>query len=488
MAQTVSTHPVTHYRPTIGLEVHLQLKTQSKIFCGCPTTFGAEPNSQVCPVCLGLPGVLPVLNRKVLLYGVKVALALNCRIGEKIVFHRKNYFYPDLPKGYQISQYDLPLGTEGWVEMEWGKVRIRRVHMEEDAGKLLHKPDGKSSLVDLNRAGVPLLEIVSEPDIHSPQEAYGYLKTLKGILGYLDVSDCDMEKGSLRCDANISVASGPDSMGTKVEIKNLNSFRAVARALAYEVERQTRLLENKEAVVQETRLWDDERGVTYGMRTKEYAHDYRYFPEPDLVPFDIASEEVEAIRQSLPELPKARMERFVRTYGIPLADARILTASRSTADYYEACVKSNPQRAKAVANWILGEMARQMNERNLEEIGDLGFPPPALVELIELVESGRISGKMAKEVFVECLRLGESPSDLVRARGLLQVTDAQTIRAVGRRVIEAHGKAVADYRKGKTQALMFLVGQLMRQMQGTASPDVAQRVIRELLEEEDQRA
>ncbi len=477
------------YAPTIGLEVHLQLKTSSKIFCGCSTAFGASPNSQVCPVCLGLPGVLPVLNRQVLRYGVKVALALHCRIQPRIVLHRKNYFYPDLPKGYQISQYDLPLGSQGFVQTPSGlRVGIHRVHMEEDAGKLIHKTEGKSSLVDLNRAGVPLLEIVSEPDLRSPEQAYEYLKTLKGILEYLDVSDCDMEKGSLRCDANVSILPVPGTgkeLGTKVEIKNLNSFRAVARALAYEIQRQGRLLEEGGKVIQETRLWDDMKGMTQGMRSKEYAHDYRYFPEPDLVPFAVSPEEVEEVRQALPELPAARAERLAKEYGIPPADARALTASQATAHYYEASVKlTRPERAKAAANWILGEMAREMNDRNLDEIRDLRFPPEFLVEIMDLIDSGEISGKMAKEVFMECLRSGETPSAVVKSKGLVQVTDREAIRVAGREVIREHTRAMEDFRHGKAQALMFLVGQLMRRMKGAASPGIAQEVLRGLLAEE----
>ena len=483
------------YAPTIGLEVHLQLRTASKIFCGCPTTFGAPPNSQVCPVCLGLPGVLPVLNRQVLRHGVRVALALGCRIQPRILFHRKNYFYPDLPKGYQISQYDLPLGTDGVVEIS-NRVRIRRVHMEEDAGKLIHKPDGGASLVDLNRTGVPLLEIVSEPDLRSPEQAYEYLKSLKGILGYLDVSDCDMEKGSLRCDANISLSkTDPGTeLGVKVEIKNLNSFRAVARALAYEVQRQTAQLAEGEKVIQETRLWDEARGITQGMRSKEYAHDYRYFPEPDLVPFAVEAGEVEEIRRAIPELPAERAARLSERYGLPRTDAGALTASRTTADYFEACAKllkpvpgtgtvPGTGAPKTAANWILGELHREMNERNLDEITALGFPPASLVELLGLVESGRISGKMAKEVLTESVRSGENPGRVVESKGLTQVTDREALRAAGAEVLKEHAQAVNDYRGGKSQALMFLVGQLMRRTRGAASPAISQEILRELLEE-----
>jgi len=497
--------------PVIGLEVHLQLKTASKIFCGCSTRFGAPPNSQVCPVCLGLPGVLPVLNRQVFLYGVRVSLALGCRIQSQIVFHRKNYFYPDLPKGYQISQYDLPLGMNGLVEIPphptlsppggEGKgegavkrVRITRAHLEEDAGKLLHRPDG-GSLVDLNRAGVPLLEIVTEPDLESPEQAYEYLKTLKGILESLDVSDCDMEKGSLRCDANVSLRTDAGELGTRSEIKNLNSFRAVARALTYEIKRQGELLDEGGKVLQETRLWDDVKGVTQGMRSKEFAHDYRYFPEPDLVPFAVAPEEIEKARAALPELPRQRAERFVREYALPLPDAAGLTAAKSTADYYEAAVRksvpgtgtvpgtgSGTPVSKSLANWILGDMAREMNERSADRIEELKFGPERLVELLELIDSGKISGKMAKDVFVESLKSGQPPGAIVQSKGLSQVTDKEAIRAAAREVIQEQPKAVADFKQGKQATLMFLVGQLMRKTKGAASPAIAQETLKELIE------
>jgi len=484
------------YVPVIGLEVHLQLKTASKIFCGCATTFGAAPNSQVCPVCLGFPGVLPVLNRQALVLGIRVALGLHCQIQPHIVFHRKNYFYPDLPKGFQISQYDLPLGTDGVVELPERKIRIRRAHLEEDAGKLIHKEAEDASLVDFNRTGMPLLEIVTEPDLTSPEEAYLYLKTLKAILEYLEVSDCDMEKGSLRCDTNISLSSltppsplrgegkGEGVLGTRAEIKNLNSFKAVSRALHFEIQRQTKVLEEGEKVQQETRTWDDVQGVTLSMRSKEYAHDYRYFPEPDLVPFTVTPQELEAVQKNLPELPKVRAQRLAQQYGLSGADAGVLTSSKGTADYFEDCLKiSSASHAKMLANWILSEMAREMNERNLENISGLKFPPAYLVELVGLIESGRISGKMAKEVFVECLKSSQSPAAWVESKGLTQVSDRSTLKEAALGVIQEQVQAVADYRKGKDQALMFLVGQLMRRTQGAASPAVSQEILRELLEE-----
>ena len=483
------------YSPTIGLEVHLQLKTSSKIFCGCPTVFGSSPNTQVCPVCLGFPGVLPVLNRQVLMYGIRVAAGLNCTMSPRIVFHRKNYFYPDLPKAFQISQFDLPLGVEGFVEVPQiarrRQIRIHRVHMEEDAGKLIHKEGENFSLVDYNRCGVPLLEIVSEPDLASPEEAHAYLKTLKGILEYLEVSDCDMEKGSLRCDANVSLS--PDStLGTKVEIKNLNSFKAVARALTFEISRQRDLLAAGEKVTQETRLWDDIRGMTQTMRSKEYAHDYRYFPEPDLVPFSVTAQEIESVRENLPELPWHKARRFVTSHGLPEADANTLAVSKSTADYFEECVKldgpgQGPPRAespKGMAHWILGDLAREMNERNLDDIRQLQFPPAHLVELVNLVDSGRISHRMAKEVFVEALASHGSPQSIVSSKGLAQVTDRSVLTNAAAGVLQEHPQAVADYKKGKMQALMFLVGQLMRRTKGAASPAVSQEILRELLDKE----
>lgn len=471
----------------IGLEVHLQLATKTKIFCSCPTTFGASPNSQVCPVCLGFPGVLPVLNRRVLEFGLRVALGLSCSISPRIVFHRKNYFYPDLPKAFQISQYDLPLGKEGFVELPTRTIRVERVHMEEDAGKLIHQES--SSLVDYNRTGVPLLEIVSAPDMTSPEEAHTYLKTLKGILEYLEVSDCDMEKGSLRCDANISLRTPSGGLGTKVEIKNLNSFKAVARALGFEVIRQTKVLEEGGRLIQETRLWDDARGVTDGMRSKEHAHDYRYFPEPDLVPFSVSKEQVEGVRKNLPELPAARAKRLMEQYALPQADAVGVTASQATAGYFETCLKTlptdrqTPESAKAVANWILSDISREMNERNLDDIGGLKFPPQALLELLSLIQSGKISSKMAKEVFVESVASGQSPAGVVEKKGMSQLTDRAALKSAAAAVLQEQTQAVADYRQGKPQALMFLVGQLMRKTRGAASPAISQEILRELLEE-----
>ena len=480
------------YRTVIGLEIHLQLGTASKIFCGCSTRFAGAPNSQVCPVCLGFPGVLPVLNRKALQLGIRVALGLHCAIQPQIVFHRKNYFYPDLPKAFQISQYDLPLGKNGAVEVGEQKVRIQRVHLEEDAGKLIHKEEEAASLVDYNRSGVPLLEIVSEPDLTSPEEAHAYLRTLKGILMYLEVSDCDMEKGSLRCDANISLAPGSFSqgeelahakLGTKVEIKNLNSFKAVAQALAFEVKRQTRILEEGGRILQETRFWDDERGMTQGMRSKEFAHDYRYFPEPDLVPFEVSLKEIQEVQDSLPELPQQRLERLMKQYSLPPADAKALTAFKGTADYFESCAQKAPASGKAISHWILGQVSRQMNEQGMDDIAALAFAPEHLVELVNLIDSGRISHKMAKEIFVECLTHRESPKAVVERKRLVQVTDPGALKEMASEVVRSHPKAVEDYHKGKEQSLMFLVGQLMKKTQGSASPAISRQILQDLLKE-----
>lgn len=483
------------YEAIIGLEIHVQLKTKSKIFCSCSTEFGAVPNSQVCPVCLGLPGVLPVLNKTVLEYAIKAALAFNCQIAEKSIFARKNYFYPDLPKSYQISQYEKPLSSRGYVDMVTNervkRIRITRVHLEEDAGKLLHEEVKDSTLIDLNRCGIPLIEIVTEPDIRSSKEAHEFLAILKSILQYIGVSDCNMEEGSLRCDANISVRPSvrqtvsPSNrqpvrpLGVKVEVKNMNSFKAVEKALEYEIHRQIRALEEGKKIIQETRLWDENREITTSMRTKEEAHDYRYFPEPDLVPIEIDREWIERIRKSLPELPEVRKARFVRDYKIPDYDASVLTSSRELADYYEECVKLY-KKPKVIANWIMSELLRELKGRDIG-IRECKVSPEHLAEMITLIDKGSISGKMAKEVFVEMFKTGKKASQIVKKKGLAQISDEEALAKIVDKVLKENPKVVEDYRKGKEKALGYLVGQVMKETKGRANPQIVNRLLKEKL-------
>ncbi len=480
-AQTVS----TAYEAVIGLETHVQLQTQSKIFCPCSTQFGAEPNRNTCPVCLGLPGSLPVLNRKVLEYAIKVALALNCTVAERLKFDRKNYFYPDLPKAYQISQYDQPVSHDGYLEIQTPsgpkRVGIVRAHLEEDAGKLLHENVRNGSLVDYNRAGVPLLEIVTQPEISSPEEAHVYLDQIKATLQYLEVSDCNMEEGHLRCDANVSVRKkGDPKLGTKAEIKNLNSFRAVERALRYEIERQIAALEAGERIRLETRLWNDAKSVTAPMRSKEEAHDYRYFPEPDLVPFTVSREEVERIRKTLPELPAEREARFVSQFGLSGYDAAVLASERKRADFFEAVVSGGAS-AKLSSNWIQSELLAHMNARKLT-FAALALKPGMLADLIRLIEQGTISGKIAKDVLPAMLDTGKTASALIQEHGWSQVSDDAAIRDVVERVLQAFPKSVADYRGGKREALGYLVGQVMRESKGKANPELVNRVLKTRLD------
>ncbi|AFV11128.1 aspartyl/glutamyl-tRNA(Asn/Gln) amidotransferase subunit B [Thermacetogenium phaeum DSM 12270] len=471
------------YEAVIGLEVHVELRTKTKAFCSCPNEFGSEPNTNVCPVCLALPGVLPVLNRSLLEYAVQVGLALNCEIAPFSKFDRKNYFYPDLPKAYQISQYDLPLCRNGYLDVEVDgytrRVGITRVHMEEDAGKLLHGEGNPGySLVDLNRAGVPLLEIVTEPDIRTPEEARLFLENLKAILQYLDVSDCKMEEGSLRCDANVSLRpAGTDVLNTKVEIKNMNSFRAVQRALEGEVQRQRSIYESGGVVFQETRGWDEDRGITVVMRSKEEASDYRYFPDPDLVPIVLSPEEVERLRRSLPELPVARRERLIRDYGLPAYDAGVLTASRDLADFFEECVRVYPD-AKKVSNWVMGEFLRLLNSQNLE-VKQAKLSPSHLVEMLQLMDEGIISGKIAKTVFEEMFNTGKRAAQIVEEKGLVQISDEGELAGIVEEVLAAHPQVVDDYRKGKRKALGFLVGQVMKRTKGKANPQLVNRMLEE---------
>jgi aspartyl-tRNA(Asn)/glutamyl-tRNA(Gln) amidotransferase subunit B len=477
----------TRYEPVIGLEVHVQLLTRSKIFCACSTRFGDPPNTNTCPVCLGLPGALPVLNRDAVTMAMKAALALNCAINPRSRFARKNYFYPDLPKGYQISQYDEPLSQDGWIDIEVNgarkRVGITRVHLEEDAGKSLHEgfPDSISkSYIDLNRTGVPLIEIVGEPDLRSPDEAYDYLTRLKTLMLYLEVSDCNMEEGSLRCDANVSVRrAGASKLGTKTELKNLNSFRFLQKALAYEIDRQISVLESGGTIQQETRLWDSREQRTYGMRSKEFAHDYRYFPEPDLLPLVINDEWREEVRRSLPELPDAKRERFVKDYALSDQDAAQLTASRRLADFFEETAKTSGE-SKLAANWILSELLHLLNEGG-KEITESPVDPARLSELIGLIQQGTISGKMGKDILAEMFRSGKGAEEVMAAQGLEQINDPDKIRAIVGEIMAGNSKQVEQYRKGKTATLGWFVGQVMKATRGQANPQLVQEILKKEL-------
>ena len=473
------------YEAIIGLEVHAQLLTKTKIFCSCSTGFGAPPNTHTCPVCLGMPGVLPVLNRKVVDYTIRMALATNCTIARESRFARKNYFYPDLPKGYQISQYELPIAEHGHIFIEVNgerrRIGITRIHMEEDAGKLIHDPHRPVSAVDFNRTGVPLIEIVSEPDIRTPEEAGAYLRQLRAILQYLEICDGNMEEGSFRCDANVSVRPvGTDTFGTRTELKNMNSFKHVENALTYEIERQKGIVEDGRELIQETRLWDEAKGVTVSMRGKEEAHDYRYFPDPDLLPLVIDEGWIEEIRSTLPELPDEKRARFIEAYGIPLYDAQVLTSSRSLADYFEACVE-HFSKPKTVSNWVMGSILATLKAEN-KTIEESPVSPERLAELLRLVDSGVISGKIAKTVFDEMVSSGKPPEAIVQEKGLVQVTDADAITEVIEQVLSDHAKEVSDYRGGKTKLFGFFVGQVMKATRGKANPKMVNEILKSLLE------
>ena len=478
---------VAAYEAVIGLEVHVQLKTDSKIFCGCSTRFGDPPNTNVCPVCLGLPGSLPVLNRRAVELAARAALALNFRVNPASRFARKNYFYPDLPKGYQISQFDQPLSEHGWLEIETNgarkRVSITRLHLEEDAGKSLHEgfPDSDAkTYLDFNRCGVPLIEIVSEPDLRSPPEAYAYLTALKQVLEYIGVSDCDMEKGSLRCDANVSVRrKGEAKFGTKAEVKNLNSFRYLARALEYEIDRQVAALEKGGRVEQETRLWNLAAGRTEPMRSKEYAHDYRYFPEPDLLPLAVDAKWLEQIRAAMPELLAAKRARFLRDYGLTDYDAEVLTATRALADYFEEVVREAPD-PKAAANWIQSELLGALKEAG-KEIAGSPVAPAALTELLRLIADGTLSGKMAKTVFEKMFATGRPAREIIAAEKMEQITDAGEIEKICRQVLVANPGQVEAYKKGKQALFGFFVGQVMKASRGQANPQLVNDTLKRLL-------
>jgi aspartyl-tRNA(Asn)/glutamyl-tRNA(Gln) amidotransferase subunit B len=479
---------VSNYSAVIGLEIHAQLLTDTKIFCGCSTRFGAPPNTNVCPVCLGMPGALPVLNRRAVEFAVRAAYALNCEVQPQSIFARKNYFYPDLPKGYQISQYERPIALRGSVEYESGgvarRVGITRAHLEEDAGKSLHEgfPDSdRRTYLDFNRSGVPLLEIVTEPDIRSAADAGEFFSRLRAILVAIGVNDGNMEEGSLRCDANVSVRPGEDApFGTKAEVKNLNSFRYVQKALEYEIARQAAVLREGGKVEQETRLWDAAAGRTVSMRSKEEAHDYRYFPEPDLPPLELSVAWIEEIRRDLPELPDARRRRFVTQYGLPDYDAAILTQSRALGDYYEATAAASGS-PKAASNWIMGELTRKMNELGVD-IAAVGLSPEALAGLIRLVDSGTITGPIAKDVFEKMYGTGRSAESIVAAEGLASINDDAALEAAVRDAIAKNETAVAQYRAGKQQTFGFLVGQVMKATRGKANPATVNALMKKLLE------
>lgn len=479
------------YEAVIGLEVHTELRTATKIFCSCRTSFGAEPNTNVCPVCLGLPGVLPVLNKKVLEFAVRTGLALNCEISRYSKFDRKNYYYPDLPKNFQTSQYDLPICEHGHLDVEVdGKkttIRITRAHMEEDAGKLVHHgtsiTDSDYSLVDYNRTGTPLLEIVSEPDMRSAKEAVAYMEKLRAILQYCGVSDCKMEEGSLRCDANVSVRPvGQKELGTKTEIKNINSFRGVERAIEYEAMRQAELLEEGGTVVQETRTWDEKEGVTKSMRKKEEANDYRYFPEPDLVPFTVSEEYIEEIRKTLPELPDARKERYMESYGLTSYDADYLTNDKARADYFEAMVAAGAD-PKEAANWLMGDFVKKLSQSGLE-MAAAPVTAAALADLLGLIGKGTISGKIAKQVFSDMWETGKDAETIVKEKGLVQISDTGALEELADRIIAANPQSVADFKAGKKKAVGFLMGQIMKETKGKANPHVVNGILTKKLSEQ----
>ena len=472
-----------NYEAVIGLEVHAQLKTESKIFSSASASFGGSPNSHVNPLCLGMPGVLPVLNKKALKFAVKAALATNCKINLKSRFARKNYFYPDLPKGYQISQYEEPFSEHGWLEVESGdatrKINITRIHMEEDAGKLIHEDSLTSSHVDLNRAGVPLIEIVSEPEIATAEEAVSYVRKIRSILQYIGVCDGNMEEGSLRCDANISVRpEGSDKLGTKAEIKNLNSFRFIQKAIEYEISRQTALIESGEKIVQETRLFDSKKGVTFSMRSKEEAHDYRYFPDPDLLPVLLEDSWVKELKESLPELPDAKLERFVSEYALTSEEASLLTSSRDLSEYFEQCLKTygNP---KQLSNWITTELLRELD--NDEDIKDFPVTPEMLSELLKLADDGVINRKIAKEIFPEMISSRATAAEIIKAKGIEQISDSSEIEEIVKGIIEAHPGEVERYKAGDEKLMGFFVGQVMKETKGKANPKLVNETIKKLI-------
>lgn len=473
------------YEVVIGLEVHAELSTKTKMYCGCSTEFGSDPNTHCCPICTGMPGTLPVLNEKVVEYAVKMGLATNSEIARFSKQDRKNYFYPDLPKAYQTSQYDLPLCKGGYVDFKLSdgtskRVGLTRIHIEEDAGKLIHDPYTGDTLVDMNRCAVPLIEIVSEPDIRSSEEAVTYLQTLKSILEYLEVSDCKMQEGSLRCDVNLSVRKrGETKFGTRTETKNLNSFKSIERSIAFEIDRQITELENGGEIFQETRRWDDDKGIGYAMRSKEDAQDYRYFPEPDLAPIILSEEYINNIKNNLPELPHIKKERYIKELGLPEYDSEQITSNKYIAFFFEKAY-GICKNAKSVSNWIMGDFSRMLNETETEFV-DSKITPENLAKLVILIDKGTISNAIAKKVFEEMFATGKDAEDIVKDKGLVQITDESAIKEMVQRVIDNNPKSVEDYRAGKDKAIGFLVGQIMKESKGKANPKIINKLLIELL-------
>ena len=475
---------MSDYEVVIGLEVHAELSTKTKIFCSCPTEFGGEPNTHCCPVCMALPGALPVLNEKVVEYAIKAGLAMNCKIARKSKNDRKNYFYPDLPKSYQISQFDMPLCNKGEVKIETENgtktVGITRIHIEEDAGKLNHDEFGGGSLVDLNRAGVPLIEIVSEPDMRSAEEAEIYLRKIKSILEYIEVSDCKMQEGSLRADVNVSIRKkGETKYGTRTEMKNMNSFRSIVRAIEYEAKRQINILERGEKVEQETLRWDDVSGKTFSMRDKEDAQDYRYFPEPDLALIELSDEYIETVRKTLPEMPESRKARYIKDFGLPEYDANILTSSKYLSDFFEEAEKIC-KNAKAASNWLMSDIMGILNEKEMEE-SEIPFKAEQLGELIKLIDKGTISTAIAKKVLIEMFEKPQSPNEIIQQKGWIQISDEGAIKEVVKKVLEANPQSIIDYKAGKDRALGFLVVQAMKETKGKANPQMLNKMFLEEL-------
>lgn len=473
------------YELVIGLEVHAELSTKSKIYCSCTTEFGGDENTHCCPICTGMPGVLPVLNKKVIEYAVKAGLATNCEIANFSKQDRKNYFYPDLPKAYQVSQYDLPICKNGYIDIEVNGVQKRigltRIHIEEDAGKLIHDEWDRGTLVDYNRCGVPLIEIVSEPDIRSAEEAKAFLENLKAILEYIDVSDCKMQEGSLRADVNLSIRPvGQKEFGTRTEMKNLNSFKAILRAIEGEFKRQKTEIEYGGVIVQETRRWDDNKGESYAMRSKEEAHDYRYFPEPDLVPIVLEDSYINDIRSSLPELPEARKKRYIEEFGLPEYDSSVLTSSKYFADFFEEAVKMS-NNAKAVSNWIMGDLMRILKEKEMEA-SQIPFPAEYLAKLVKLIDGGKISGTIAKKVFEKMFQTQKDPEVIVKEEGLEVVNDEGALVGIVKKILEANPQSITDYKSGKEKAFGFLVGQCMKESRGKGNPQIINKILKEELE------